>query len=161
MCCSIKSNFCTFQSALHSDRHFTALCSQCCPSHTPATSDLYFTVVYSTLNAPDLFFFFRDLHLTLNFFLNLWGDIAFMSVSFLSKMKGTRCVYNIHRGWHESTGLCSRHGAIWTITRIVTSHLFFSQWALWWRKVTGSPWEYLVHVGLYYWLREPCRKGGP
>lgn len=38
-----------FQSALTSDRHFTALCSQRCPSHTLAASDLYFTVAYAML----------------------------------------------------------------------------------------------------------------
>lgn len=62
------------------------------------------------------------------------------------------------RGIQRRLGYILLMANVWTITRVVTSHLFVSQHALWWCSLTGSPCENLVHVGLCYWCKEPCKK---
>ena len=73
-------------------------------------------------------------------------------------MEPTRLHVKIYKGW---TRMCPVHEDVWTITRLVSFHLFVSWHAVWWHKLTGSPWEYLVHVRPYYWCRETCRRIRP
>lgn len=64
----------------------------------------------------------------------------------------------IYKGKPEEPRMYPTHVDVWTITRVVTSHLFIWRHALWWCTLTGSPCENLVHVGLRYWCRKPCKK---
>lgn len=97
-------------------------------------------------------------------FLNLRSAAAFvLIISFVVGNKDTcsQCKKKKKRsirGIQRRQGCILLMGNVWTITRVVTFHLFVSRHALWWCSLTGSPCENLVHVGLCYWCREPCKK---
>lgn len=81
----------------------------------------------------------------------VWKNAKLNTSAFIIEKK-------IYKGKPEEPRMYPTHGDVWTITRVVTSHLFISRHALWWCTLTGSPCENLVHVGLRYWCRKPCKK---
>lgn len=85
-----------------------------------------------------------------------WYSLCLVHV-FWGKQSHLATVWNLYSEWIG----CIPFMETWTITRIITSHLFISWWALWRSKVTGSPWVYLVHVTVYYWCRGPNTGDGP
>lgn len=133
---------CSSRSVSTPDRPFISTYSQYCCSQMLSTSDLYFIAVYTahSLSLDVLCLdFAKNLQLTLNY-LYLWSGAPVISViSFVAENKATWILCKIHRGWTEKMRMYPVHEDIWTITRIVRSHLFISRQALWRRKLTGSP----------------------